>query len=63
MHMSPKNVVIQLAKRKPVAFHGARDVTLECTEEKVWLTVEGQPGDFQLDKGGGDCASKVTGSP
>lgn len=34
-----------------MAFQRARAVTLECTEGKVWLTVEGQPGDFQLGQG------------
>lgn len=51
MLMSLGNVVIQLAEGKKLAFRGARDVHLECTEGFVWLTVEGQPGDFLLAKG------------
>ena len=51
MHMELGNMVIQLAKGKRLAFRGARDVHLECTEGRVWLTVMGQPGDFLLAKG------------
>ena len=51
MLMTLRNMVIQLAEGKSLAFRGARDVHLECTEGMVWLTVEGQPGDFLLAKG------------
>jgi hypothetical protein len=51
MLMSLKNMVIQLTEGKRLAFRGARDAYLECTEGMVWLTVEGQPGDFLLAKG------------
>jgi hypothetical protein len=36
---------------KQFAFRDARGVYLECTEGMVWLTVEGQPGDFLLARG------------
>ncbi|MFA6310689.1 MAG: DUF2917 domain-containing protein [Sterolibacterium sp.] len=49
--MSLKNAVIQLVDGKPLAFQGARGVDLECTEGKVWLTLEGQAGDFLLARG------------
>ncbi len=51
MIMSLRNMVIQLAEGKKLAFRGARDVRLECTEGRVWLTVEGQSDDFLLSKG------------
>lgn len=51
MLMSLGNLVIQLAEGKKLAFRGARDIHLECTEGLVWLTVEGQSGDFLLAKG------------
>ena len=51
MLMSLGNMVIQLNEGKRLAFRDARDMHLECTEGMVWLTVEGQPGDFLLAKG------------
>ena len=51
MRKSLRNGVIQLAENRPLAFRGGRGVHLECTEGMVWLTVEGQPGDFLLAKG------------
>ncbi len=51
MIMLLRNMVIQLAEGKKLAFRGARDVRLECTEGPVWLTVEGQSDDFLLSKG------------
>lgn len=51
MYMTPGNAVIRLAKGKRLAFWGARDVHFECAEGMVWLTVEGQPGDFLLASG------------
>lgn len=51
MRISLKNGVIQLAGGKPLAFRGACGILLECTEGVVWLTVEGQIGDFLLAKG------------
>ena len=51
MLMLLRNMVFQLAEEKQLAFQDARGVHLECTEGVVWLTVEGQPGDFLLAKG------------
>ena len=51
MRMSLENGVIQLAAGKPLAFRGARDVHLECTEGMVWLTLAGEPDDYFLAKG------------
>jgi len=48
MQMSLKNMVIQLVERKHLAFKEAHGVYLECTEGLVWVTVEGQSGDFLL---------------
>lgn len=36
-----------------VAFRGAHGSYLECTQGRVWLTIEGQPGDFYLEQGSG----------
>lgn len=55
MKMSFKDMVIQLAEGKMLAFQGARDVHLECTEGMIWLTIEGQSGDFLLTKGERQC--------
>ncbi|TCV85858.1 DUF2917 domain-containing protein [Sulfurirhabdus autotrophica] len=51
MLLSLRNMEIQLAEGKPLAFRGARNVYLECTEGMVWITAEGQPGDFLLVQG------------
>lgn len=51
MLMPLKNIVIKLAEGKQLAFRDGREVYLECIEGVVWLTVEGQPGDFLLAKG------------
>ena len=51
MRMSLGNGIIKLAKGRPVAFRGARNVHLECTEGLVWLTLEGEPDDYFLAKG------------
>ena len=49
--MSLENMVIQLVEGKRLAFRGARDVHLECTDGLLWLTVEGHSGDFLLARG------------
>jgi hypothetical protein len=46
-----KNTAIELPNGKLLAFRGALGIRLTCTEGRVWLTVEGQPGDFLLAKG------------
>jgi len=53
MRVSLSNGIIQLDEWKPLAFRDARGVRLECTAGRVWLTVEGQPGDFYLAAGEG----------
>ncbi len=42
-----------LAAGEILALRGARGTWLECTQGMVWLTVEGQPGDFYLEQGSG----------
>jgi hypothetical protein len=51
MLMMPVNMTIQLAKGKSLTFRDARDVQLECTEGKLWLTIEGLHDDYLLGKG------------
>jgi hypothetical protein len=51
MLMTLGNMMIQLAQGKRLAFRDARDIQLECTEGKVWLTIEGFQDDFLLGKG------------
>lgn len=51
MWMSLRNSVIQLGAGKPVAFRDARGVQLQCVSGRLWVTVEGQPGDFVLGAG------------
>lgn len=51
MRMSLDNMVIQLAERKMLTIRDARDIRIECNEGIVWLTIEGRPGDFLLEKG------------
>lgn len=48
MWMSLRNNVIQLAAGKPVSFRDARGIRLQCVSGRVWVTVEGQPGDYLL---------------
>ena len=42
-----------LAAGEVLALRGARGTWLECTQGMVWLTIEGQPGDFYLEQGSG----------
>ena len=51
MRISLDNMVIQLAERKMLTIRDARDIRIECNKGMVWLTIEGQPGDFLLEKG------------
>jgi hypothetical protein len=51
MRMSLDNGVIQLVEGEPLAFRAARKYGLECTPGRVWLTVEGQAGDFLIAQG------------
>ena len=47
------NKPTRLGMGEIVAFRGARGSYLECTRGMVWLTIEGQPGDFYLEQGSG----------
>jgi hypothetical protein len=47
------NKPTRLGMGEIVAFRGARGSYLECTNGMVWLTIEGQPGDFYLEQGSG----------
>lgn len=58
MWLSLRNGTIPLADGRLLAIRGARGVELECTAGRVWLTVEGQPGDVVL--GAGE-RSRITG--
>ena len=51
MQMSLGDLVIQLSTGKMLAFRGARNIGLRCTDGAVWLTVEGRPDDMVLTKG------------
>jgi hypothetical protein len=51
MKMSLSNLVLQLVDKKQFSFRDAKGVYLECTAGMVWLTVEGQSGDFLLSQG------------
>ena len=51
MQISPKNIVIQLGERKTLAFTEGQGVCIECSDGAVWLTIEGQSGDYLLAKG------------
>lgn len=51
MQMSLRDMVFELVEKKQLTFRDARGVCLECTAGTVWLTVEGQAGDFLLEKG------------
>ena len=51
MRMSLDNMVIQLAERKILTIRDAREIRIECNEGVVWVTIEGQSGDFLLEKG------------
>lgn len=51
MRMSLDNMVIQLAEKKILTLRNARDIRIECNAGVVWITIEGQPGDFLLEKG------------
>lgn len=47
--------IIRLEADAPLAFRGARGVVVECVEGTVWLTVDGQAGDFFLRRGDKLC--------
>ena len=51
MQISLGDLVIHLSRGKMLAFRGARNIGLHCTDGTVWLTVEGKPDDLVLTKG------------
>lgn len=51
MWLSLRYGLIKLTENEPLAFRGGRGMHVECTEGRVWLTVEGQAGDFFLAEG------------
>lgn len=51
MWLSLRNGTIPLADGRLLAIRGARGAELECTAGRVWLTVEGRPGDIVLGPG------------
>lgn len=51
MWMSLRNSVIQLNANKPVSFRDARGALLKCVEGVLWVTIDGQPGDYFLTAG------------
>lgn len=52
MRRSVANEIIQVVEGERLAFRAARNQRLECTAGRVWLTIEGQPGDFLIAQGG-----------
>jgi hypothetical protein len=53
MNTVSSNQAILLGVGEIIALRGARGSYLECTNGTVWLTIEGQPGDFYLEQGSG----------
>ena len=53
MRMLSSNGTIQLDEWSPLAFRDARGLRVECTHGRIWVTIEGQAGDFFLVAGEG----------
>lgn len=51
MELSLKQGRLQLNGDAPVAFRRARGYWVECVDGRIWLTVNGQAGDFLLSAG------------
>lgn len=51
MWLSLKQGRLQLNGDAPVAFRRARGYWIECLDGRIWLTVNGQAGDFLLSAG------------
>jgi len=51
MKLQQGSIEVQLVEGQKLAFRDACDVQLECTEGRIWLTLEGQADDFLLAKG------------
>lgn len=53
MRMLSNSGTIQLDEWSPLALRDAGGLRVECTHGRIWVTVEGQAGDFFLDAGEG----------
>jgi hypothetical protein len=51
MRMSLGNGVVQLVEGSPLSLRGARGFLLECTEGRVWCTLDGMSQDFVFGMG------------
>lgn len=51
MRMLRSSGTIQLDEWSPLALRDASGLRVECTHGRIWVTVEGQAGDFFLDAG------------
>lgn len=51
MRMLRSSGTIQLDEWSPLALRDASGLRVECTRGRIWVTVEGQAGDFFLDAG------------
>lgn len=51
MSNSLKNAPIRVSGGEVLSLRGIRGALLECSEGALWLTVQGQPGDFLLTAG------------
>lgn len=51
MRLQPENAILVLWKNLPLRLAGARGATIRCDSGIVWLTIDGEPGDFFLTAG------------
>jgi hypothetical protein len=51
MRISLGNGVVQLVEGSPLSLRGARGLYLECTEGRVWCTLDGKSKDFVFGMG------------
>lgn len=51
MRMLSSNGTIHLDEWSPYAFRDARGMHVKCTHGRIWVTIEGQAGDFFLEAG------------
>ena len=53
MRVLSSSGTIKLDEWSPLALRDASGLRVECTRGRIWVTVEGQAGDFFLDAGEG----------
>lgn len=53
MRMLSNSGTIQLDEWSPLALRDARGLRVECARGRIWVTAEGQAGDFYLNAGEG----------